>query len=104
MNVQCGCALGGLLNLRRGTLDLRAAAFFSLCCILGALVGARFTHLVFTRALLVLFGTLMLVAGLHMLVGNGEAQPGRKCKPFRCLGTGLGVGLLTGFLGWAVDS
>jgi uncharacterized protein len=92
-------ALGGLLNLRRGTLDLRAAAFFSVSGILGALVGARFTHLVSARVLLVLFGTLMLVVGLRMLVGNGEAQPGRKCRPLRCLGTGLGVGVLTGFLG-----
>jgi uncharacterized membrane protein YfcA len=92
-------ALGGVLNLRRGTLDLRAAAFFSVSGILGALVGARFTHLVSARVLLVLFGTLMLVVGLRMLAGNGEAQPGRKCRPLRCLGTGLGVGVLTGFLG-----
>jgi uncharacterized protein len=80
-------------------LDLRAAAFFSVSGILGALVGARFTHLVSARVLMVLFGTLMLVVGLRMLLGNGEAQPGRKCRPLRCLGTGLGVGVLTGFLG-----
>lgn len=92
-------ALGSLLNLRRGTLDFRAAAFFSLSGIFGALVGARFTHLVSDRSLLLLFGTLMLVVGLRMLVNNGEAQPGRKCRPLRCLTTGLGVGLLTGFLG-----
>jgi uncharacterized membrane protein YfcA len=92
-------ALGSLLNLRRGTLDLRAAAFFSLSGILGALIGARFTHLVSARALMMLFGALMLVVGLRMLTGNGEAQSGRKCRPLRCLGTGLGVGLLTGFLG-----
>ena len=92
-------ALGSLLNLRRGTLDLRAAAFFSLSGILGALIGARFTHLVSARSLMMLFGALMLVVGLRMLMGNGEAQSGRKCRPLRCLGTGLGVGLLTGFLG-----
>lgn len=92
-------ALGSLLNLRRGTLDLRAAAFFSLSGILGALIGARFTHLVSARSLMMLFGALMLVVGLRMVMGNGEAQSGRKCRPLRCLGTGFGVGLLTGFLG-----
>lgn len=92
-------ALGSLLNLRLGTLDLRAAAFFSLSGIVGALIGARFTHLVSARSLMMLFGALMLVVGLRMVMGNGEAQSGRKCRPLRCLGTGLGVGLLTGFLG-----
>ncbi len=92
-------ALGGLLNLQRGTFDPRAATFFSLSGIAGALVGARFTHLMSAGALLMLFGGLMLVVGVRMVMGNGEARSGRKCRPLRCLSTGLGVGVLTGFLG-----
>ncbi len=92
-------ALGSALNLRRGTLDVRVAAFFSASGIFGALLGARFTHLVSAAVLLALFGTLMVVVGLRMLLSGQEVDPGGKCKPLRCLATGLGVGLLTGFLG-----
>jgi uncharacterized protein len=92
-------ALGSVLNLRRGTLDVRAAAFFSASGVLGALVGARFTHLVSAAVLLALFGSLMVVVGLRLLLSGHEMGPRRECKPLRCLATGLGVGLLTGFLG-----
>jgi uncharacterized protein len=40
-----------------------------------------------------------LVVGLRMLLGKKDVNPGRTCKPLPCLATGLGVGLLTGFLG-----
>ncbi len=65
-------ALGGVLSLRRGSLDVRAATFFSLSGILGALVGARFTHLVSAAVLLALFGTLMVAVGLRMLLSRQE--------------------------------
>jgi uncharacterized protein len=92
-------ALGMLLNLRRGALDWRATAFFSLSGMVGAFVGAKFTHLVSAPMLMFLFGTLMLVVGLRML-RRGEARTGaRECRPLRCLGVGIAVGVLTGFLG-----
>jgi uncharacterized membrane protein YfcA len=92
-------ALGGLIHFRRGDIDSRASVFFALSGIVGAFVGAKFTHMVSARVLLLCFGALMLVAGLRMLAGNQVAPSRRQCRPLRCFATGIVVGLLTGFLG-----
>jgi uncharacterized membrane protein YfcA len=92
-------ALGGLLNLRRGAFDLRAATFFSLSGMAGAFVGAKFTHLVSAPTLLLLFGALMLVMGTRMLQSGETTVQSQQCHPLRCLTTGVAVGVLTGFLG-----
>jgi uncharacterized protein len=92
-------ALGGVLNLRRGALDLRAAAFFASTGVVGAYFGARFSHMVSRRVLLLCFSGLMAIAGLRMLLGSQDVPPGRQCRPLRCLITGVVVGVLTGFLG-----
>jgi len=92
-------ALGSLLHLRRGNFDLRAAAFFSVSGIVGAFIGAKFTHLVSATMLMFLFGALMLVIGIRLL-RNGEAKSvAHECRPVRCLAIGVAVGVLTGFLG-----
>ena len=92
-------AFGMLLNLRQGVFDLRAATFFALSGIVGAFVGAKFTHLVSAPTLLLLFGALMLVAGIR-LSRNGESKAvAQECRPVRCLVIGVAVGVLTGFLG-----
>jgi uncharacterized protein len=92
-------AVGSLVNLRRGAFDLRAGAFFAATGIVGAFFGAKFTHMVSARVLLLCFGGLMSVVGLRMVLGSQNAPPGRQCRPLRCLVTGIAVGLLTGFLG-----
>jgi uncharacterized membrane protein YfcA len=92
-------ALGGLLNLRQGAFDLRAATFFALSGIGGAFAGAKFTHLVSAPVLLLLFGVLMLVVGIRMLGSGESASQSQQCKPLRCMATGVAVGGLTGFLG-----
>jgi uncharacterized membrane protein YfcA len=92
-------ALGSLLHLRHGAVDLRAAAFFAVSGILGAFVGAKFTHLVSAPVLLLLFGGLMLVVGTRMLLASRAAAKARQCRPLRCLAAGAAVGLLTGFFG-----
>ena len=92
-------ALGGLIHFRRGDIDSRASVFFALSGIVGAFVGAKFTHMVSARVLLLCFGALMLVAGLRMLAGNQVAPSRRQCRPLWCFATGIVVGLLTGFLG-----
>jgi uncharacterized protein len=92
-------ALGVLLNLRQGAFDLRAATFFALSGMAGALVGAKFTHLVSAPVLLLLFGALMLVVGLRMLRRGVSTAPAQPCRPWRCLAVGVAVGWLTGFLG-----
>jgi uncharacterized membrane protein YfcA len=91
--------VGTLLNLRRGSLDLRAGSFFALSGMVGAFIGARFTHLVSASVLMLLFGILMLAVGGWMLGPNDLATPSRSCQPIRCLTAGITVGLLTGFLG-----
>jgi uncharacterized membrane protein YfcA len=92
-------ALGTLLNLRQGAFDWRAAAFFSVSGMVGAFVGAKFTHLVSAPMLMFLFGALMLVVGIRLL-RNGEAKAvAHECRPLRCLAIGIAVGVLTGFLG-----
>ena len=91
--------LGSLLNLRRGTFDLRAGVFFALSGMAGAFVGARFTHLVSAPMLMLLFGALMVVVGTRMLRDKDTGLALRRCRPLRCLGVGVTVGGLTGFLG-----
>jgi len=93
------CALGALLNMRRGDFNLKAAAFFSLSGMAGAFVGAKFTHLVSESMLLQCFGGLMLVAGTQMLRNGSLTMPSHHGSPSRCLAAGVVVGVLTGFLG-----
>lgn len=46
-----------------------------------------------------IFAGILLAAGILMLtVGTPESE-GSVCRPYRCVAAGLGVGLLTGFLG-----
>ncbi|MGO8838473.1 MAG: sulfite exporter TauE/SafE family protein [Limisphaerales bacterium] len=92
-------ALGTLLNLRQGAFDWRAAAFFSVSGMVGAFIGAKFTHLVSAPVLLLLFGALMLVVGTRMLRKNETDVQPQQCRVWQCLGVGVTVGVLTGFLG-----
>ncbi|MBU6410951.1 MAG: sulfite exporter TauE/SafE family protein, partial [Verrucomicrobia bacterium] len=91
--------VGSLLNARRGSLDLKAGAFFAVSGLAGAFVGAKFTRLLSASALLFLFGGLMLAVGARMLLKKETDTPPQRCRPWRCLGVGLTVGVLTGFLG-----
>jgi len=91
--------VGTLLNLRQGAFDLRAATFFALSGMVGAFIGAKFTHLVSAPMLLLLFGALMLVVGIRMLRSGESTAQSQQCHPVRCLATGVAVGVLTGFLG-----
>jgi uncharacterized membrane protein YfcA len=91
--------LGAAVNIRRGSFDLRAAFFFAVSGIAGAWLGARLTHRVPGRVLLLTFGALMLIAGGRLLLGRPLRSQAGTCRPLRCLGVGAGVGLLTGFLG-----
>ena len=75
-------AVGSLVNLRRGAFDLRAGAFFAATGIVGAFFGAKFTHMVSARVLLLCFGGLMSIVGLRMLLGSQDAPPGRAVQTF----------------------
>jgi hypothetical protein len=92
--------VGGLAHARAGRVDLRAGAVFGGAGMLGAPLGAQATHALAPRVLMLLFAALMLVVGALMLRRRGVAPPGaRRPHPAAVPATGLGVGLLTGFLG-----
>jgi uncharacterized membrane protein YfcA len=74
--------------------DWRTASFFAASGMGGALIGAKFTHLVSAAVLLLLFGT-----GTGMLRHVETKTASHECRPARCLATGAAVGVLTGFLG-----
>ena len=68
---------------------------------LGAPLGARLTPLVPSPLLMLLFAGLMVAVGLRMIRREEEAEAVQKpeCHILKCGLAGLGVGVLTGFLG-----
>jgi hypothetical protein len=91
--------VGGAAHARKGRADLRAAALFGGAGMIGAPLGAQATHVVSPRVLLLLFALLMLAVGGLMLRGRAPARPAVRPHPAAVPFAGLGVGLLTGFLG-----
>ena len=93
--------VGGLVQHRRGLVHWPAAALFGVSGMIGAVGGAQFTPLVSPAILMLLFGALMLVIAMRMLSTGAasEFEPAPDCRPVRCALAGLGVGVLTGFLG-----
>lgn len=94
-------AVGAIFKARHGEVDLKAALLFGITGMIGAAGGARLTHLVPPAVLLLLFALLMVVVGLRMLRGRSEVEtPARaECHLGKCVVSGLGLGVLTGFLG-----
>lgn len=92
--------VGALVHARGGRVDARAAVLFGGVGMLGAPLGARATHAVAPRVLMLLFAVLMLAVGASMLRGGGAARPeAPRPRPVAIPAAGFGVGLLTGFLG-----
>ncbi len=92
--------LGTIQKARRGLVHWKAAGAFGGAGIPGALLGAQATALVSARALLLIFGFLMLGVALHMWRRPQElTRRDVECRITRCLAAGFGVGALTGFLG-----
>jgi hypothetical protein len=96
--------MAGLMHHRGGRVDRRVGTIFGIAGLPGAYIGARLTHLLPARVLLVLFGVLMLVVGGVMLLRSvREPRQGPHARERPRLGlivaAGFGVGFLTGFLG-----
>lgn len=91
---------GAIQRIRAGEFHLKAAGMFALSGMAGAAGGAYLTPLVSGRVLMLIFAVLMLVVALNMLMGAKKVPSMlTECKPLRCLLAGLGVGVLTGFIG-----
>ena len=93
--------VGALAQWREGNVHGRAALIFSVMGMLGAVGGARLTPLVPPPVLMTLFAALMIAVGIRMAHGADEEKMPRRaeCNPLKCGATGLGLGVLTGFLG-----
>jgi uncharacterized membrane protein YfcA len=92
--------VGAFQRFRSGDVHPKAALMFALSGMVGAAGGAQLTPLVSARVLMILFAGLMLVIAVNMLAGTKHDDPeDSDCHPWKCLLTGLGVGVLTGFIG-----
>ena len=92
-------AVGSYRRFREGNLALRPALLFATTGMAGSFFGARLTHLVAARVLLLIFGCLMLVVGMAMLRKRTNKTRHATCQLIRCLLVGMAVGVITGFLG-----
>jgi uncharacterized membrane protein YfcA len=92
--------VGAWFKHREQLVHKQATLMFGGVGMLGAWAGAHLTPMVSPQTLLVLFALLMVVIATIMLLRREEElTPKPECRPVRCLFSGLGVGLLTGFLG-----
>ncbi|MDA7891426.1 sulfite exporter TauE/SafE family protein [bacterium] len=92
--------VGALQRIRSGEIHLKAGILFALSGMIGAAGGARLTHMVSGRVLMIIFAVLMLTVALNMLMSSKvEPSTQSKCHPARCLSAGFAVGMLTGFIG-----
>jgi uncharacterized protein len=101
MSIVAGTSLVGcLLHWRRGNFLPRTALLFCATGIPAAYVGSLGTHLISSSALLLLFSAIMLIVGSLMLFSKRPVKDvsSAPCAA-DCLSIGLGVGLITGFLG-----
>ncbi len=100
-------AVGAVVQYRAGDADLRIAGLFGGTGMLGAFLGAPLTRLVPAHVLMLIFAALMVLVGVRMLAQRGAetapeetmSRPRAAQQALRCGVAGLGVGILTGFLG-----
>jgi uncharacterized membrane protein YfcA len=93
--------LGSYLHWRKDNVELSTGLLFGGAGIVGAFIGSPLTKLVSAEGLLLLFGILMFVVAISMLWRRKHALSDAPHKPHPVQGilAGLGVGVLTGFLG-----
>lgn len=92
--------VGAITRWRSGEVHAKAVLMFSLSGMAGAWLGSRLTHAVSPSVLMMIFAGLMLMVAANMLRGSARNEHAlAECRPLRCLGAGLGVGVITGFIG-----
>lgn len=92
---------GSYLHFRKDNLDFRRGLMFGSAGIIGALIGSPLTKLVSPEILLMSFGLLMLIVASVMIWRRKHAleEAPHAGHPAKAILSGLGVGVLTGFLG-----
>ena len=91
--------VGAASHWRAGNVRLRAALFFGLAAMAGAYLGARLAVHVAGAVQLATLGVVMVAAAVSMLAGRREdGAVARRPLPV-LLAAGVGVGMLTGFVG-----
>lgn len=92
---------GTYLHWRRGNVAFSTAWIFGSAGVVGALVGSPLTRLVSSEGLLMMFGLLMLVVAVTLLWRRKQTiEPASSQSHFaKAVSAGLGIGVLTGFLG-----
>jgi uncharacterized membrane protein YfcA len=91
--------VGAWMHHRRGGVRGRVALLFAVGGVLGALAGSRLTYLVSPATLLLIFAALMFIVAGLMLRRSAVEDAAAPASVARSLAAGLGVGVLTGFLG-----
>lgn len=92
--------MGAFLHQRLGTLNWRVALVFGGVGMMASYGSANLSHLLPATMLMILFALLMLIVGGYMIFSkppSGEAHEMRGWPVI--IASGLGVGVLTGFLG-----
>ncbi len=93
--------LGSYMHWRSDNVDFSTGLLFGIADIIGALLGSPLTKLVSPELLLLIFGLLMLVVAVSMIWRRKHkvSEITHKPHPVQGIIAGLGVGILTGFLG-----
>lgn len=99
--VGAAALVGVLSHWRAGNVRLQTAAMFGSVAMVGSYTGARASAWFSARAQLLILGTVMIVAAVLMLRNATQDEPQEGAPPHTALllAVGLGVGLLTGFIG-----
>lgn len=92
---------GTLLHYRQGNVNVSNGLVFGAAGTVGAFLGSPLTRLVSPTVLLLIFGLLMFVVAVSMLWRKRRPvdEAVQKRHPIQAIMAGLGVGVLTGFLG-----
>jgi uncharacterized membrane protein YfcA len=93
-------AVGTVAHARAGNVRWKVGAMFGASAMAGAFAGARLAQLVPARAILVLFGVVMVTTATVLLARREDATGAeRTLRLGRALGLGGAVGVLSGLVG-----
>ncbi len=98
--VGANSAFGVLFHRSQGTLNWRVAGIFGGVGMVSSFIGASLSKDISPTLLMLAFAVLMMGVGIYMLRTTNAPVPERKDKQLAVImGSGVVVGLLTGFLG-----